>query len=82
MILSTVEFTGPLNPVMICDSFISYKPYCDCLGVRTDKKLSWGNHTENAAKKFNIKLKQMKHLKFLPKDALESIYFGTVIPIV
>ena len=58
---------------------IQYKAYSDCLGVRTDSKLSWNDHIKKACKSFNGKIKLMRHLR-LPKEVLETLYFRTIIP--
>ena len=61
---------------------MDYKKFSDCLSVRIDSKVSWKPQIVESCKRYNKKIKMLRHLKFLPKEALEAIYFKTVIPCV
>jgi hypothetical protein len=62
------------------EKVIQYKSSSVCLGLTIDDKLSWAHHTRKLCSSFNSKVKDLRRIRFLPKDILEKIYFKTVIP--
>ena len=82
VILNGKNFIGLLQPITFGNKVIDYKKFSDCLGVRIDSKLSWKPQIVESCKRYNKKIKMLRHLKFLPKEALETIYSKTVIPCV
>ena len=53
-----------------------------CLEIIIDNQLSWLSHIELICRSFGQKVNQLKRLKYLTKDTLQSIYFTSIIPTV
>ena len=53
-----------------------------CLGIIIDNQLSWLSHIELICRSFGQKVNQLKRLKYLTKDTVQSIYFTSIIPTV
>ena len=80
MIISHRSFCGPLKPIKLGDKILNFVSEARCLGVTIDSKLSWNSHIEITCKSFGKKINQLKRLKYLPKNTLETIYFTSIVP--
>ena len=82
MILTHKPFCGPLKPVMLGNKVLDFVTETKCLGIIIDNQLSWLSHIELICRSFGQKVNQLKRLKYLTKDTLQSIYFTSIIPTV
>ena len=55
--------------------------FVKCLGI-IDNQLSWLSDIELICRSFGQKVNQLKRLKYLTKDTVQSIYFTSIIPTV
>jgi hypothetical protein len=51
-----------------------------CLGIKIDNKLSWNAQVDLVKASFSKKVGALRRMSYLPKSALEEIYFKTIIP--
>ena len=82
MILTHKPFCGPLKPVMLGNKVLDFVTETKCLGIIIDNQLSWLSHIELICRSFGQKVNQLKRLKYLTKDTVQSIYFTSIIPTV
>ena len=82
MILTHKPLCGPLKPVMLGDKVLDFGAETKCLGTIIDNQLTWFSHIELICSSFGQKVNQLKGLKYLTKDTLQSIYFTSIIPTV
>ena len=82
MILTYKPFCGPLKPVMLGNKVLDFVTETKCLGIIIDNQLSWLSHIELICRSFGQKVNQLKRLKYLTKDTVQSIYFTSIIPTV
>lgn len=73
-------FNGPLEPLKLGEDFIQYISSTVCLGIIIADKLSWSQHIKSICVSFNNKVKMLRHISFLPKSMLATLYFKTLIP--
>ena len=77
-----MAFCGPLNPVMLGNKVLDFVTETKCLGIVIDNQLSWLSYIELICRSFGQKVNQLKRLKYLTKDTVQSIYFTSIIPTV
>ena len=82
MILTQKPFSGPLKPVMLGNKVLDFVTETKCLGIIIDNQLSWLSHIKLISRSFGQKVNQLKRLKYLTKDTVQSIYFTSIIPTV
>ena len=82
MILTHRPFCGPLKPVMLGNKVLDFVTETKCLEIIIDNQLSWLSHIELICRSFGQKVNQLKRLKYLTKDILQSFYFTSIIPTV
>ena len=70
LIISNLNFIGPLPLLTYGNSTIEYKLSSKCLGLTIDNKLSWQEHIKNVCKSFSKKVAVLKRIKFLTFLAL------------
>ena len=80
MVINRKRFIGPLKPVSLGNTTLSYVNTSTCLGVVIDSKLSWQPQITAVCKIFSQKVKYLKRLRVLPKKVLEAIYFRSIAP--
>ena len=80
MLMSKKPLIGPVRPIKIEDHIINYVSESKCLGMTVDSKLNWESHIKNCASNMNSKIKQLKRMKSLPTEVLETIYFKGILP--
>lgn len=80
IILTHKPFCGPLKPVMLGNKVLDFVTETKCLGIIfIDNQLSWLSHIELICRSFGQKVNQLKRLKYLTKDTLQSICFTSII---
>ena len=67
---------------MLGDKVLDFGAETKCLGTIIDNQLTWFSHVELICSSFGQKVNQLKGLKYLTKDTLQSIYFTSIIPTV
>ena len=80
MLISRSVFIGPLPALRYGTKTTKFKSSSKCLGLIIDNKLSWQDHIRNVCNLFHKKIADLKQIKFLPQNTLESIYFNSIIP--
>lgn len=80
MLLTRINFVGPLRPIKLGDNVINFVSYSHSLCFTIDNKLSWGHHIKDLATSMAKKVKQLRRFKSLPSPILESIYYKGIIP--
>ena len=80
MLMSKKPFIGPVRPIKIEDHVINYVLESKCLGMTVDSKLNWESHIKNSASNMSSKIKQLKRMKSLPTEVLETINFKGILP--
>ena len=82
MIWTHKPFCGLLKPVMLGNKVLDFVTETKCLAIIIDNQLSLLSHIEVIFRSFGQKVNQLKRLKYLTKDTLQSIYFTSIIPTV
>ena len=82
MILTHKPFCGRLKPVMLGNEVLDFVTETKCLEIIINNQLSWLSQIELICRSFGQKVNQLKRLKYLTKDTLQSIYFTSIIPTV
>ena len=68
---------------MLGNKVLNFVTETKCLGlVIIDNQLSWHSQVELICKTYGQKVNQLKRLKYLTKDTLQSIFFTSIIPAV
>eukprot|EP00794_Sanderia_malayensis_P016460 gene16460-18092_t len=80
MIISRKTIVGSLRPIKLEDHIVKYVAESKCLGMTGDNWLSWKNHIKKASVNLGKKVKQLKRMKSLPAEVLETIYFRGILP--
>ena len=80
MIISRGPIIGPLKPIKLKNHIVRYVSESDCLGITVDNRLRWNSHIKKASSNLSKKVKQLKRMRSLPADILETIYFHGILP--
>ena len=80
MIISSRNVVGPFQPIRLEDHIVKFVTKSECLGMTVDNQLSWCSQDKNASSNLNKKVKQLKRMKSLPSNVLESVYFFGILP--
>ena len=80
MLLSKKPFIGPARPIKIEDHDVDYVSESKFLGIIVDNKINWESHITKAASNMNSKIKQLKRMKSLPTEVIETIHFKGILP--
>ena len=67
---------------MLGNKVVKFVTETRCLGVVIDNQLSWHSHVESVCKSFGQKVNELRQLKYLTKDTLQTIYFTSIVPTV
>ena len=81
-IIGKTPFTGLLRLIYFGNDVISFTTKANCLGLTIDNQLSWSIQINHACKSYSKKVSALKRMKYLPKKALEELYYKTVTPAV
>ena len=80
MLLTTTQFIGPLNSVIMGKDRIEWiYQTCRC---HYRYRLTWSRHLNDVKKTFLNKLNLLKRTSFLGKNALLDLYFKVILPYV
>ena len=79
MLLTRINFIGPLRPIKLGDNVINFVSHSHSLGFNIDNQLNWGHHIKDLATSMTKKDKQLRRFKSLPSPILESIYYVYII---
>ena len=77
MLLTRINFIGPLRPIKLGDSVIRFVSLSHSLGFTIDNQLNW---IKDLATSMAKKVKQLRRFKSLPCPILESIYYKGILP--
>ena len=80
MIISRGPIIGPLKPIKLKDRIVRYVSKSECLGMTVDNRLRWNSHIKRASFNLSKKVKQLKRMKCLSADILQTIYFRGILP--
>ena len=78
--MSKKPLIGPVRPIKMEDHIINYVSESKCSRITVDSKLNWESHIKNSASNMNSKIKQLKRMKSLPTEVLETINFKGILP--
>ena len=79
MIMMKTPFIGPLRPLNYGENYVKFGSVTNCFGIEINNKLSWNAHTGKVSKNYaKKKIGALKRIK-LPKNALEEIYYKTIV---
>ena len=67
---------------MLGNKVLDFVTETKCLGIIIDNQLSWLSHIELICRSFGQKVNQLRRLKHLTKDTLQSVCFTSIIPTV
>ena len=73
MIISRGPIIGPLKSIKIKDHIMRYVSESECLGMTVDNRLRRNSHIKKPSSNLSEKVKQLKRMKSLPADTLETI---------
>ena len=79
MLITAKPFVGPLRKLSFRTDNIKFVNVSRSLGVYIDSQLKWDKQVSMVAKSYSTKLSQLKRLRYLPKSALEKIYYQTIV---
>ena len=79
MIISRGPIIGPLKSIKLKEHIIRYVSESECLGMTVDNRLRWNSHITKASSNLSKKVKQLKRMKSLPANILETIYFRGIL---
>ena len=65
---------------MLGNKVLDFGAETKCLGIIIDNQLTWLSHIELICSSFAQKVNQLKGLKYLRKDTLQSIHFRVLFP--
>ena len=75
MLLTRINFIGPLRPIKLGDNVINFVRHSHSLGFNIDNQLNWDHHIKDLETSMAKKVKQLRRFKSLPSPILESIYY-------
>ena len=74
------NYIGPILPVSIGGSLITWVEKSRLLGVTVDNKLRWSPYLSEVKKSFASKLNLLRKSRFLPENVLENFYLSVILP--
>ena len=77
MLLTPINFIGPLRPIKLSDNVIRFVSLSHSMGFTIDNQLNW---IKDLATSMAKKVKQLRRFKSLPSAILESIYYKGILP--
>ena len=80
LIISRGPIIGPQKSIKLKDHIVRYVSESECLGMTVDNRLRWNSHTKKASSNLSTKVKQLKGMRSLPADILETICFRGILP--
>ena len=78
MITSRGPIIGPLKLIKLKDHIVRYVSESECLGMTVDNRLRWNSHIKRHHP--SKKVRQLKRMKSLPADILETICLRGMLP--
>ena len=63
MLLTRINFIGPLRPIKLGDNVINFVSHSHSLGFMIDNQLNWGHHIKDLATSMAKKVKQLQRFK-------------------
>ena len=79
MILRKQQFVGPTQPIYFCSGYVNLVNTTNCLGVTINKNRFRNRQIDLVKTSFSKKVVALRRVSYLPKSALEEIYFKVVI---
>ena len=70
------NYIGPIPPVSMAGSLITWVEKSRLLGVTVDNKLTWSPNLSEVKKSFASKLNLLRKSRSLPESVLENFYLS------
>ena len=80
MLLTRINFIGPLRPIKLGDNVIDFVSHSLSLGFTVDNQLNWGHHIKDLATSMAKKVEQLQRFKSLLSPIWETIYYKGILP--
>ena len=80
ILMTRSNYIGPILPVSIGGSLITWVEKSRLLGVTVDNKLRWSPYLSEVKKSFASKLNLLRKSRFLPENVLENFYLSVILP--
>lgn len=72
------NYIGPIPPVSMAGSLITWIEKSRLLGVTVDNKLTWSPYLSEVKKSFASKLNLLRKSRSLPESVLENFYLSVM----